>query len=277
MKNSFFNKFVSFYKRRIEIPVGRNDLVLDLGSGDKPHWRADVLLDFYIDEKFGNQRSGDSKTAITKPLIIANVENMPFKDKIFDFVICSHLLEHVQNPGKAINEIVRVGKAGYIELPYEGSAKLLDFPTHLWYCRKEKNTLVFTAKKNIAFDKEIDKLLENATINTEFSALGGKYFDLFSVQFPWKNRVAYKVNGKANMKILNEAEDVNIRHGSANFKIRNFLILLTSIVFFYKKNNKKIDLEKILRCNKCKNSIEQINGKIICKNCGNRIKLVEKK
>jgi hypothetical protein len=35
----------SFRRRRIDLPVGPGDLVLDVGSGDKPSWRADVLLD----------------------------------------------------------------------------------------------------------------------------------------------------------------------------------------------------------------------------------------
>jgi len=54
-------QLVSFYKRRIFIPVNKNDLVLDVGSGDKPHWRSDVLLDKYIDDEYGSQRSGSKK------------------------------------------------------------------------------------------------------------------------------------------------------------------------------------------------------------------------
>ena len=38
----------SFKRRRIDIPVDEHALVLDIGSGDKPHWRADVLLDRFV-------------------------------------------------------------------------------------------------------------------------------------------------------------------------------------------------------------------------------------
>jgi hypothetical protein len=32
----------SFIRRRVQIDVGPADIVLDVDSGDKPHWRADV-------------------------------------------------------------------------------------------------------------------------------------------------------------------------------------------------------------------------------------------
>gem|GEM_PF-6800036 len=33
---------------------------------------------------------------------------------MFDFVVCSHTLEDVRNPGRGCEEILRVGKAGYL-------------------------------------------------------------------------------------------------------------------------------------------------------------------
>ena len=42
--SGFVASLRSFRRRRIDIPVGPDALVLDVGSGDKPHWRADVLL-----------------------------------------------------------------------------------------------------------------------------------------------------------------------------------------------------------------------------------------
>ena len=48
----------SFYGRRIALPVAGDALVLDVGSGHKPHWRADVLLDRFAGAERGVQRSG---------------------------------------------------------------------------------------------------------------------------------------------------------------------------------------------------------------------------
>ncbi len=60
---------------------------------------------------------------------------MPFADGAFDYVVCSHVLEHVVDPTAVVAEMARVAKAGYIEVPEAASAKILDFPSHLWWCR----------------------------------------------------------------------------------------------------------------------------------------------
>jgi hypothetical protein len=44
-------------------------------------------------------------------------EPSPFRDRSFDFVICSHTLEDVRDPLGVCSELVRVGKAGHIEVP----------------------------------------------------------------------------------------------------------------------------------------------------------------
>lgn len=272
----FLKSLNSFYNRRLSIPVKKNDLVLDMGSGDKPHWRADVLIDNYIEERYGSQRSGSSNVAITKPLIVSSAEKMPFKDKVFDYIICSHLLEHVQNPDLVIEEIIRVGKSGYIELPFEGMAKIRDFPSHLWYCRKEGNKLIFTAKERIVFDKQIDKLLGNLNIRKDFEAIGSRNFDDYTVQLFWHNHINYQVNGKANMGILREAQRISIRHSSTSHFLRALLISSFSTLLSFRKNSQEIDLLNVLECSKCKGEIIFKKGKFTCSNCRTMIKIVNK-
>ena len=125
----------SFLERRINLPVGDDALVLDVGSGDKPSWRADVLLDGYPGDEHHGQRSGTAQTVVSRPLFWADGADMPFADHAFDYVICSHVLEHVPDPAAVIGELTRVAKAGYVEVPEASAAKLQDFPAHLWWCR----------------------------------------------------------------------------------------------------------------------------------------------
>jgi len=47
-----------------------------------------------------------------KRVIKAVAEDLPFKDSFFDLVYCWQVLEHVQNLGKSIKEMVRVTKKG---------------------------------------------------------------------------------------------------------------------------------------------------------------------
>ena len=66
-------------------PGRRHGLVLDVGSGDKPHWRADVLVDRYVGAEHGGQRSGRAAAAVSRPLFDAEASAMPFADGAFDY------------------------------------------------------------------------------------------------------------------------------------------------------------------------------------------------
>lgn len=42
---------------------------------------------------------------------VGNIEKLPYKDDFFDYIICSEVLEHVENPEKVISEFERVLKS----------------------------------------------------------------------------------------------------------------------------------------------------------------------
>lgn len=43
-----------------------------------------------------------------------NVYPWPFEDNTFERVVCSHILEHVENPDQALHEIHRIAKPGAV-------------------------------------------------------------------------------------------------------------------------------------------------------------------
>lgn len=87
--------------------------VLDIGSGHNPYEKADVLCERYLEDV---ERTGHVKID-ARPFVIATLEFLPFKDRSFDLVTCSHVLEHVDNPLRALEEIKRVGKSAYVVTP----------------------------------------------------------------------------------------------------------------------------------------------------------------
>lgn len=190
----------SFHDRRINVPVSRDALVLDVGSGDKPSWRADVLLDRYVGDAWSGQRSGTGKTQVVRPLFDADAADMPFADGAFDYAICSHVLEHVTDPVGVVRELTRVAKAGYIEVPEAASSKIIDFPSHLWWCRLDSSTtpvtLEFTAKQANAFDPEIDAYLRR-------SGLAGPIKQLIDTKHH-ENIVSLHWNGSLNARVVGE-------------------------------------------------------------------------
>jgi SAM-dependent methyltransferase len=95
---------------RLDIPSGA--LVLEVGSGHRPHPRADVLTDKYLGDM---ERGG--RLVTDRPFVQADAQQLPFKPKVFDYVLCRHVLEHLGDPEAFFHEISRVGEAGYIETP----------------------------------------------------------------------------------------------------------------------------------------------------------------
>ena len=102
----FFKYFLNSDKyawkfRRFHCPVDSTALVLEVGSGGNPYFRSNILLDAYE-----NTRERHWAPLVSdRPTVLGFVEKLPFKDKVFDFVIASHVLEHSPNPVKFLTEI----------------------------------------------------------------------------------------------------------------------------------------------------------------------------
>lgn len=134
------------------VKIEKNWLVLDVGSGHNPNQRADILLDNEI--KSSIHRSGkEAKIDTNKCFLIADVLSLPLKDKSIDYVIASHIAEHINNPEVFCNELSRVGKRGYIETPSKICEILLNEPFHILFVYRKKTKLIFERKKKATTSK----------------------------------------------------------------------------------------------------------------------------
>lgn len=102
-----------FACRKLRLGVPRDALVLEVGSGESPCPRSDVLFDLTLEE---HERVG-GETVVDRPIALGLVERLPFRDKSFDYVVAFHVLEHSADPVRFLAELERVAKAGYIETP----------------------------------------------------------------------------------------------------------------------------------------------------------------
>jgi len=199
-----------FRERRLAVPVDDDALVLDVGSGDKPSWRADVLLDRYAGAEFAAQRSGRKHARVSRPLFDADAADMPFADGAFDYAICSNLLEHVTDPEGVARELQRVARAGYIEVPEAASAKIVDFPSHLWWCRLDETdpagpTLVLTAKDAPYFDAEIHAYIDRAGVRRSLDRVLNSKFEHRVIQLHWSGTVRLRTAGELSPDFAAEA------------------------------------------------------------------------
>jgi len=233
----------SLLKRKVLFKnIKKKDLVLDIGSGDKPHWRADVIVDKFPGDD--RQRNAGEVLIDRKKLFVnADVEKMPFEDKVFDFVFCSHLLEHVEDPGKAIDEITRVGKRGYIEVPFSGLDLLKPFKAHLWFCDEDNGRLIFfkrDAAENF-YTRVLKKFGKKLFETPSFQYVVAKQFNFFFVSLYWQGKIRYEIINKAKKPYAYSPQKVSKKKLEFNFVFYKILYLLMTFLFYRKKPLDKIE------------------------------------
>jgi SAM-dependent methyltransferase len=181
-----FNR-IAWSLRKISLPIRPSDLVLDVGSGSSPHPAADVLLEKYLDPKHRY-----NPMVIDRPTVLADACKMPFRDKAFDFVIAFHVLEHVADPTSFLNELQRIGKAGYIETPNAIFERLVPYDVHLLEVMNVEDVLIINKKTSARPDPYLNQL--NLTKHSpRWNRLFYGNPKLFHVRYFWQSQIKFKV------------------------------------------------------------------------------------
>lgn len=139
---------------RAKANIKKGDKVLDIGSGHFPHPKADIIVDKFVDDN--THRSDNIHVLKHQKFIQADGENLPFEDNEFDYVVCTHVLEHVENPERFISEMCRVAKRGYLETPSLMGEHLIPKASHRWVLLDIDGTVVMYEKEKVGFNLSCD-------------------------------------------------------------------------------------------------------------------------
>lgn len=190
----------SYQCKMVDFGIAKGEKVLDVGSGHNPFPLATHLVDLYEGET--THRAARIKTN-GLPLTVCNIEKMPFGDREFDYVYCSHVLEHVDDPGAACRELMRVGKRGYIETPTKTSDIMFNFTKiknhHKWHVQILGSTIVFFEWKDSEMrDLGSDYFFEqvHSKWKNPLQTLFFENRDMFVNFMQWSGRFDYVVFGK---------------------------------------------------------------------------------
>ena len=182
--------------------------ILDIGCGYKPHKNASVIADiqdfsdFYKEKKF----------------IQIQGKNLPFKDKEFDFVIASHVIEHVDDFEFFIKELERISSKGYIELPSRMGDNLVfeNKNDHIWwfYFDDTANKLIVSKKNQL-----IDPFITVATAKL-FEEI---FRESLVIELAWEKKIDYKIDNQIRQENFKKISFFKLIRKYLSKKIRTFL------------------------------------------------------
>jgi len=168
-----------------QISQNPNWNILDIGCGFTAHEKASVICDiqdlsnFYKNKKFVKLKN----------------KTLPFKNKEFDFVIASHVIEHVQDVEYFLSELQRVSSKGYIEVPtiLEDNLVFENKNDHLWHIEFDDNN------NNLLISKRVQYLEPVVTVSIAKKL--SKYFrQSLILELFWENSIEYKIKKNLNLK-----------------------------------------------------------------------------
>lgn len=254
---------VAWSFRRLHCPVDRDALVLEVGSGGNPYFRANVLLDAYE-----VTRERHWEPLITdRPTVLGFVECLPFKDKVFDFVIASHVLEHSKHPDAFLNELQRVAKAGYIEVPDAFMERINPYLDHRLEITVRDKVLLISKKGNYQVDEELVELYSDKAKTVVSGETMRRHPFHFHVRYYWQDHINFRVLNPAVDADWSVPESSEIARPSL-ISLKRQILKFTRFGFSQKKRNRSIDLKELLICIHCKSDQLKWKSHIECADCG---------
>ena len=257
---------IAWSLRRLYCPVKKSDLVLEVGSGGSPFYRANVLCDAYLE----TSERHNVPLVSDRNMVLAYVENLPFKDDSFDFIIACHVLEHSRDPEKFLSEIQRVGRAGYIEVPDAFFERLANYPVHYLEITDDNGVLKINKKPGPVTDKNLSFLFRKT--KNIFSKWYSENPFNFHVRYYWS-----KNNGGIKYEIMNPEYSFDWHINESIYlpppksglliMVKQLVLKLFRKFFSQNKRNKLIKIENYLRCLKCFGDLNRVNGELKCNIC----------
>ena len=181
--------------------------VLDVGCGYRAHPKASVIADVQDLSNYYKERK----------FIKINEKKFPFKDKEFDFVIASHVIEHVEDFEFFIKELERVSSKGYIELPSRlGDNLVFENKTdHVWwFLYDDVNNKLVVSKRNQIIEPFI-------TVST------GKLFEkIFReslvIELMWEEKIDYQIDNSIRQEDVEKIPFLKLFKKYLSKKFRSF-------------------------------------------------------
>ena len=181
--------------------------ILDIGCGHNANKFATVICDV----------QDLSKHYMDKKFIKLIEKKLPFKNNEFDFVIASHVMEHVEDIEFFITELERVSKKGYIELPtmLEDNLVFENKKDHLWHMDFDDVENKLLISKKIQYFEPILTVSSAKKLNEIFRKS-------LVLELLWNDTIEHKIN-KNTEKTFDKISILNLFKKYFSKRLRIFL------------------------------------------------------
>ena len=179
--------------------------ILDIGCGYTANQHASTVADVQDLSNFYKNKN----------FIKINDKKLPFKDNEFDFVITSHVIEHVENFQFFINEIERIAKQGYIELPTRLGDNIVfeNSKDHIWW-------FVYDDVSNVLKVSKKNQILEPFASVATAKKLESIFRESLVIEIYWNNKIDFKPDNDLELKSVAKINFISLIKKYLSKKIR---------------------------------------------------------
>ena len=182
--------------------------IADIGCGYSANKYATVIADI---QDLSNFYEG-------KNFIKIDEKKLPFDDKEFDFVIASHVIEHVEDFEFFIKELERISSRGYIELPSRLADNLVfeNKNDHIWWFKYDDiDNKIIASKKNQLIDPFI-----NVSTSKIFEEI---FRESFVLELMWEDKINYEIDNQIRYENFKKTGFLKLIRKYVSKKIRSIL------------------------------------------------------
>ena len=179
--------------------------ILDIGCGYRAHPKATVIAD--VQDLSMNYKE--------RKFIKIKTKKLPFENKEFDFVVSSHVIEHVEDFEFFIKELERISSKGFIELPTRLGDNLVfeNKNDHIWWFLYDdvKNKLI-ASKRNQMLDP---------FITVSMAKVMEKIFrESLVIELYWEDKIDFEINDSIKQSDFKKISFLNLIKKYISKKLR---------------------------------------------------------
>ena len=186
----------------------RNWKILDIGCGYSANKYSTIIADVQDLSNFYENKN----------FVKIDEKKLPFKDKEFDFIISSHVIEHVEDFEFFIKELERISSKGYIEIPTRLGDNLVfeNQDDHIWWFKfNDIDNYIIASKRNqliepfisVSTSKHLEKIFRESLV----------------LELIWEKNIEYKIDNQIRNIDFKKLSFIKLFKKYISKKIRTFI------------------------------------------------------